>query len=254
MLPVLNVDRQSAMNAFVKLMDSQKLLGGKTFAEWEFTSKGLKAWENPILGPYNLYTTGKQFNKVEDFKGVLLRGSSRVQRMFLSIIGATPVTLSSVELYDGLSKKTIDGTFYPHSSAYTDGLSKDLLKYMIQGVDFGFYNSQVMISTKKWDSLPPDIQQLIEKSIRGNVDGGMKALSDQTELAKQELTANKALIQDFSNMDPALKEAILKAVSQTWSDWIEIAAKQGEPALETAKYWKELISEQGGEVPDVKGF
>ena len=47
--------------------------------------------------------------KMEDLKGLKIRGDSEYATHFMKSLGAAPVLLSSGEVYDALSKKVIDG-------------------------------------------------------------------------------------------------------------------------------------------------
>jgi TRAP-type transport system periplasmic protein len=112
-------------------------------------------------GP-NLVNTKKPVNKLEDLKGMKIRASGTVSKI-TQALGATPVAMPMPDTYDALSRGVVDGVICPIEAMEGWRLG-EVVKYTTQGT--GVANSLAMfvvMNKEKWNSIPPDIQQIIEK-------------------------------------------------------------------------------------------
>ncbi len=89
-------------------------------AAWEFYQKHLvqEFADTHVLavhthGPGLLHVKGNGVTKLEDMKGLKLRGPTRIVTQMLSALGATPVGMPVPAMPEALSKGVIDGTVVP---------------------------------------------------------------------------------------------------------------------------------------------
>jgi len=89
-------------------------------AAWEYYQKHLKDELKDVHiiavhthGPGLLHVKGNGVRKLEDMKGLKLRGPSRQVNKLLETLGATPVGMPVPAMPDALSKGVIDGTVVP---------------------------------------------------------------------------------------------------------------------------------------------
>lgn len=251
MLPILAGNAEQINSALVKLFEGKTTIQGtKTWYDMVYGDMGFVAWPIPILGPYVLSTVGPTFTKTVDFKGKNLRGSTRIQRIMLEFLGATPVTISSMEMYDALSRGTIDGTVFSIADWSSYSLQDGVLKYNIMGVGFGFYNGGVSMTQSKWNSLPQDIRDMINKAAKETLPQGVKHVMSKEEPNITSAKNAGAVFEDFSTLTPEVKDAISQALDKTWDTWIDEMNKKGLPGLETARLWRTLVIEAGGTVTE----
>src|SRR3989338_8226399 len=90
------------------------------FNLWEYYQKHLKDELKDVHiiavhthGPGLLHVKGNGVRKLEDMKGLKLRGPSRQVNKLLETLGATPVGMPVPAMPDALSKGVIDGTVVP---------------------------------------------------------------------------------------------------------------------------------------------
>jgi TRAP-type C4-dicarboxylate transport system substrate-binding protein len=111
-------------------------------------------------GPGLLHTVNKPVSKLEEVKGLKIRATGTSQ-LIVRAMGATPVSMSQGETYDALKKNIVDGTLVPVEAL--EGFKQgEVLKYTT--LDYSASYSQgffVAMNTKKWESLPPDLQKII---------------------------------------------------------------------------------------------
>jgi TRAP-type C4-dicarboxylate transport system substrate-binding protein len=144
-------------------------------AAWDFyeqhakveTKDEVKMLAVHVHGPGNIYTREKQIAKLEDLKGLKLRGPTRQITKMLGMMGATPVGMPVPAVTEALSKGVIDGAVIPYEVA--PGLKVNELTKFTAETD---RNHEALYTTvffvpmnkAKYDSLPPDLKAVIDKN------------------------------------------------------------------------------------------
>jgi TRAP-type C4-dicarboxylate transport system substrate-binding protein len=116
--------------------------------------------------PGNVHTTKKPIRTVDDMKGLRIRFSSATIRDFVAALGATPVGVQATEQVEQLQKGTIDGTFIDYGGAGIAFKMGGVLKY---STEMYSYVSSFGIGMNEdfWNKLPPDLKELVLKSMTG---------------------------------------------------------------------------------------
>lgn len=150
---------------------------GMTFMElnsWIYYGGGTELWRE-LYAPHNLVpflcgNTGvqmggwfnKEINSIADLKGLKMRipglGGEVLRRA-----GGTPVTLPGAEIFTSLQSGTIDATEWV--GPYNDvsfGLHKAAKYYYSPGWQEPGPGLECIINQAAWDSLPADLQALVE--------------------------------------------------------------------------------------------
>lgn len=113
-------------------------------------------------GPGIIHTKNTPVHKMADLNGLKIRAHGPTAEM-LKCLGATPVAFPMPELYQSLQKGVVEGAVFPMEAAKGWKLA-EVTKYHITcrpiTYSLGFF---VVMNKKKWDSLPPDVQKVIEK-------------------------------------------------------------------------------------------
>jgi len=112
-------------------------------------------------GLYRLLTTKKQVKTLEDLKGLKIRALGGPQTEAMKALGAVPTLVPFPDTYLAMQKGVLDGTLTPIGAC-------EIFKFH----EVGKYMTHVIIATApfsiimnkdKWNSLPPDIQNAIDK-------------------------------------------------------------------------------------------
>jgi TRAP-type C4-dicarboxylate transport system substrate-binding protein len=112
-------------------------------------------------GPIVLHSK-KAIYKLEDIKGLKIRSIS-LSAKIATALGGTPVGMPVNEAYDALSRGVVDASLSPFE-ALQGFRWAEVTKFSIELT--GSASSQgfaVIMNKKKWNSLPPDAQKIIEK-------------------------------------------------------------------------------------------
>jgi TRAP-type transport system periplasmic protein len=106
--------------------------------------------------------TRKPISKLEDIKGMKIRAHS-ISNKVVAALGGAPVGMPITDTYDALSKGVVDGVMLEKGSVYHWKLG-DVVKYTIECPGTGYSTAFYTVMNKdKWNSLPKDIQVIIDK-------------------------------------------------------------------------------------------
>ena len=104
----------------------------------------------------------KAVNKLEDLKGMKIR-STGLSAKVVSALGGTPVAMPMGETYDALRRGVVEGSMAP-IEALEGWKWGEVVKYTAKSYgaaySTGFF---VVMNKEKWNSLPPDVQKVIEQ-------------------------------------------------------------------------------------------
>lgn len=128
--------------------------------------KGVKVLMLFTHPPGNIFTTKKAIRTVDDMKGMRIRFPSATIRDFVGGLGATPVGVQATEQVEQLQKGTLDGVFTDYGGAgiafKMGGVVKHTTEMYSYVSSFG-----IAMNEEFWGKLPPDLQQLVTKSVTG---------------------------------------------------------------------------------------
>lgn len=132
--------------AFYKLIDEAYKEKGAHLLK----SFGVQTW---------VLISRQPIKNLDDIKGKKIRAQGYYNDI-VKVLGASPVTMSSSELFMGLQTGTIDATLSPD---YTISTLKfwDAAKGMLKP-PLGLSITNVYVSTKAYDSLPADLKKIVE--------------------------------------------------------------------------------------------
>lgn len=250
MLPLLDSDTLLATKAYAELVESDKeLIDGKSFNELEYQSKGLKVFATPTTEQYVISTKDYPFKTVKDFQNVSLRSPSRVHEIFAKNVGINTISMPSADMFDAINRGAFEGSFFSIADWTGYGM-QDVFNYTLEGINLGHYTGAWAMTEEKWNSLPEDIQQIMEEISYDQILDGAQLWMDRSEVNRTYAEDKGAVFATIDELDPEAKDLLVKGVEDTWFQWIDQVEKNGQPGKEMAKLWRDLIVEQGGTVPE----
>lgn len=148
--------------------------GATSRAAWDFVQKyamdeykDVKLLAVHVHGPGVIFTRNKPVTKIEDLRGLKMRGPTATVTKMLANMGATPVGMPVPQVPEALSKGVIDGAVIPYEVA--PGLKvNELTKYASEtpkGAPALYTTFFVVpMNRARYDSLPPDLKAVIDKN------------------------------------------------------------------------------------------
>lgn len=113
-----------------------------------------------------LHMVNKKVTSVSDLTGLKLRSPSRTGAWFIEELGAEPVGMPLPTVPQALSKNAIDGAFFPFE-VFPPFKFAQLTQYSVEGENGERFGTSVFIflmNKDKFNSLPKDLQKIIEKN------------------------------------------------------------------------------------------
>ncbi len=116
-----------------------------------------------IHGP-GLFHSREPITKLEDLKGMKVRGGSRVVNIMLEQLGAEPVGLPVPAVGEALSKGVIQATTIPWEVVPAVKVQQIVKNHTAFAGDQGLYTQTFVLAMNKasYDKLPPDLKKVID--------------------------------------------------------------------------------------------
>lgn len=199
---------------------------------------GGKELMNEMLEPYGLHFIGATtpgleaflskvpLSGVDDLEGLKLRApEGMVQRVFAAA-GAAPVNLPGSEVFTSLDKGVIDAADYTVFSTNHQQGMHDVANHPIYP---GFHSMplvEVSINKATWDSMPAEIQEALEASVRDWAQMQVATLAERDEAAVAEAQADPNItVHNWPDEERARFRAIAKTQWEKAADASENSRK-----------------------------
>ena len=156
-------------------------------AAWDYYEKNMKDDFKDVKvlavhthGPGLLHVKGNGVRKLEDMKGLKLRGPSRVVNKLIEALGATPVGMPVPAMPDALSKGVIDGTVIPWEVTTPLRVAELVNTHTNFSGNRSFYVAFFVFAMNKakYDSLPPDLKKVIDDNSGRNISKAVGKVMD----------------------------------------------------------------------------
>ena len=183
-----------------------------------------------------------------DFKGVPLRAGSAIHTIVLEKLGSTPVTMPGPQIYEALSRSTIEGLVIAISDWPSYSI-EPLLKHSIVDVSIGHWESYLAVSDAMWDGLTDDQKKIWDETARRIGLENAALWETNVGVVKEKSMKDGGSFVSINDLSKAMQDHIAKAAVDTWVSWIEKTEANGHPAKATAKLYAQLIIAEGGKLP-----
>ena len=208
---------------------------GAPLHEQEFTPNKLHLLFVTVSPAYRVFTTKKPIATPEDMAGLKLRAIGMAQIMTAEALGAVPISVTSAEMYDALSRGTMDGVWYA-----TVGMGpyelQNIIKYGTNGILIGGPMVAWTMSDQAWNKLPKETQDILSAV-------GEKTQQDfcawygafETSTTEKYVEENGMQLIEFSAADVERMKATLATVP---GEWARVMDEQGKGGTEMLKLYE----------------
>jgi len=226
-LPGLYADSCEASASMSAIAAPDGVLG-----QAEYDPQGVRLLFANVQPGYNLFMGKTDPQNLEAIKGKKIRAVGNSGVRTISALGAVPVQITVSEIYDSLSRGTIDGAFYNYIGLPDYDLP-DLLKYSVQGPRFGGTAIIYAMRNETWDKLPEDVQQHFTTAAVKARENLCKWQQENTVAIRDDIVANKDhTVVALSPEENARWEAPFSAVIDAWLADMTSAGKDGQTVLD----------------------
>jgi len=201
---------------------------------WDGIQKklGIKVLCYIPVGPTCYFSSARPLDSLAAFKGLKARTLIGTERYSFAAMGVNFVKVSTAEVYSALKSGMID-TFNTVPSAVKAYSWWDFAKYAQQPYTF-YADAYVAVNLKWWQTLPQDLQDLMEKEVGPKISAeataGVMGYSDQ--VLKDFVEKHGGTVSTWT------KEEIQKALEMDRTKvWPEIAKNLDPELYQAAKKW-----------------
>lgn len=136
---------------------------GAILDEREFKPNGLKPLIIFLMPAYQLIlSSSRPLGALKDVEGLKIRTPGGAMDLTLLQLGAVPIRVGPTDIYEGMSRGTLDGALLAYQSAVAYHLAP-LLKSGTLGQDFGTVAVTFSIRLKTWNALPADVRDTLSR-------------------------------------------------------------------------------------------
>jgi TRAP-type transport system periplasmic protein len=172
----------------------------------------------------------KLFKTVDDFKGEKIRatGGSLAPDQ-LKLLGAVPVTMPVTEVYLNLQKGVMDAAVSNWDMTVFTKLYEVGQYYTYFPFSAIFISN--IINKAKWDSLPPDIQEIINKQsgLWRSEEQGYSEFDAARDRGRELFRAQGLQTVDYTVPPAEMQKWISVAARPLWDKWVKERTAKGHP-------------------------
>jgi len=187
--------------------------------------------------PFYIVFTKKKVTSLEGLKGMKIRFPSVTIKSYFEALGATPVSIPPPELFNAVNTGILDGT--SASPGYLV-LSKlyEIMKYISIANPISDGANIVLMSQKTWNSLPKDIQLIMEEL---NTRAKYQYLDRGHQQDIDSIKQLKEAGMDLYNLSPSELERWDKLALPVIDQWVSNTQAAGYPGKEALEIARQVV-------------
>ncbi len=212
---------------------------GGILAEKDFAANGVRLLWAVTMPPYQIMTANKKIGSIKDVEGLKLRSAGASLEMTARKLKSVPVRLATPDIYDALSRGTVDGLIFPFSSLFSYKLDK-LVKYSTVDENFGAIVAAYVISEARWKSLPESMRQVMAEA-------GIKVSRETCAVLDRDLQVDIDRLKKAGMVTVSLpasdKQELLGVLADVRSEWAESLNQRGKPGSQVLKAFEAAVQQ-----------
>ena len=200
--------------------------GGGFLEQKEFTPNQVVPVLMLMLPTYQiLIGTDRKITALKDMEGLKIRSAAGSMEFMAKTLNLVPIRMTPPEVYEALSRGTIDGAILPYQSAVSYSLDK-LVKAGTVKTNFGTVAITYSIGKARLESLPPEVRKaLLELGEKHTLASCPLFEAEEARSLDKVKAAGMQSIEfgaaDLMTLDGAFEKAR--------ADWAETLEKRGKP-------------------------
>ncbi|WP_047144392.1 TRAP transporter substrate-binding protein DctP [Aquamicrobium sp. LC103] len=209
-----------------------KIAAEGPLAERDFMENGIRPLIVFMLPPYQIVTRDP-VTSLDDFSGLKLRSGGTAQDQTITALNAVPVRMSGVEVYESLSRGTLDGAVFPLQATIDFRLS-EVLKNTTRSANFGGFATTYSISERAWNGIPDDLKTVIAEAASETERHACESLDRDDKGPALERLAEAGV--QATEMPKALASEVavrLKDIGTRWAASVDAQGLAGTQVLES---------------------
>lgn len=206
---------------------------------------GVKLLAATTHGP-GLIHVNRPVEKLEDLKGLKIRGGSSLVNDMLSRLGAEPITIPITQLGEAVVSGVIDGTTLPWDITMAFRTSEMLHHHVEVGGGRGLYTQVLFFAMNEaaYLRLPEDLRPLFDEGTGVPMAREMGAVTDRYDARARK--AAEDLGNSIVTLDEAEAARWMTAVQPTIDQWYVQSEERGVDGRALHRHAIDLVAEESG--------
>lgn len=182
--------------------------------------------------------TSRTINSAKDLEGLKIRTTGGAMDLMMRSIKGIPVRMAAPDVYESLSRGTLDGLIFSYQSSVSYDLGK-LLKSGTVGLNFGTAIFTYSMGDTKWKSLPENVRKALTEAGEQTTREACKRFEDGEKAAAEKIEAQGMKVIEFGADDKKVFADAFKTVSE---DWVKNLDGRGKPGSEVYKAFTDAVA------------
>jgi TRAP-type C4-dicarboxylate transport system substrate-binding protein len=158
--------------------------------------------------------------------------------LMMRSIGGVPVRMAAPEIYESLTRGTLDGVIFSYQSSVSYDFGK-ILKSGTEGLNFGTAIFTYSIGETKFKSLPENVRKVLVEAGEQTTREGCKRFEEGEKAAAEKIKSQGMKVINFGADDKKVFDTAFKAVAE---DWVKDVNKRGKPGTEVFKAFTDALA------------
>jgi TRAP-type C4-dicarboxylate transport system substrate-binding protein len=174
-----------------------------------------------------MFHTKSPITKVDDLKGMKIRGASRTVNMLLEQLGATPVGMPVTQVGEALSKGVIDGTTIPWEVVPSVRVHQFVKNHTSFAGAQGLYNVTFVLAMNKasYEKLSPQNKKVIDANSGPDASAFIGRVQEESDAAARDLV--KAAGNNIVVLNEVETQRFKRAAAGVRAQWYQLVAQKG---------------------------
>jgi TRAP-type C4-dicarboxylate transport system substrate-binding protein len=205
----------------------------------EFAPNGLRPLVTIALPAYQIQLASSRVVKsAKDLEGLKIRTTGGAMDLMMRSIGGVPVRMAAPEIYESLTRGTLDGVIFSYQSSVSYDFGK-IMKSGTERLNFGTAILTYSMGEAKFKALPENVRKALVDAGEQTTREGCKRFEDGEGAATEKMKAQGMKVIEFGADDRKVFDTAFKNVAE---EWVKDVDKRGKPGTEVFKAFTEALT------------
>jgi TRAP-type C4-dicarboxylate transport system substrate-binding protein len=205
----------------------------------EFAPNGIRVMFAMALPPYQAFMAKQKIDSVKSFEGLKVRTAGGAMDSIVQKLKAVSVRMSAPEIYESLSRGTIDGLLFPTDAMISYKLI-DTVKFGTIGEDFGRTVRTYVISEARWKKLSPGVQKAMMEAGEAATRRACSMGDNDVKTDLEKIRAKGITLVQLPQSDRKELDTKMTAIA---IDWAQTLDKRGKPGTDVLNAYKAALQQ-----------
>ncbi|MBE9375911.1 TRAP transporter substrate-binding protein DctP [Saccharopolyspora sp. HNM0983] len=209
----------------------------------DFAPKQIRPLAIGVIPGYEVMTGDRQVEHPDDVRGMQLRSAGGAIDRTVEALGAAPVSMPATDMYEAISRGTVDGTVLGPMSAHPYRLD-EAADNSTSGAQLGSWTATYSIADKTWRELPAADRDALTRAGRETSQHLCEVVERENSAAQQEMQEGGM---DFRELGTEEKNTWQRATAHVPQQWAADMARIGLPGQQVLDEFRAARAQQDRE-------